>query len=425
MAMAKSPIVVLAGATTTVAPYPAGGELPMTQSLFALTDEQRAMQETARRFATDRLAPGYQQRDKTGTFDRSLIRDMGALGLIGVDLPEVHGGLAASGVTTGLVIEEIARADLGVSYVQLLGSLMGSILTRHASPDVATHWVARITKGEALVGLGLTEPRGGSDAANLTVSARPAGNGYRLSGEKTSMSFSMEAEAAVIFARTGPAGSGARGVTAFLVDLNEKGVTRTRFEDLGTKVVARGSVFLDDVFVPAECMLGEIGDGFVQVMQGFDYSRALIGLQCVAAAQASLDETWQYAKEREAFGAPLAQYQGVSFPLAEAETFLTMARQLCYLTLDLRDRGLPHTAEAAMAKWYAPKTSVEVIHQCLLTHGHYGYTMDLPHQQRLRDVMGLEIGDGTAQIMKLIIAREKAGRLAVQHLKSREGPQRP
>jgi cyclohexanecarboxyl-CoA dehydrogenase len=231
----------------------------------------------------------------------------------------------------------------------------------------------------------------------------------------------MEADAAVILARTGAAGSGARGVTAFLVNLDEKGITRTRFEDLGTKVVARGSVFLDDVFVPSECMLGEVGDGFVQVMQGFDYSRALIGLQCVAAAQASLDETWQYVKEREAFGAPLAQYQGVSFPLAEAETFLTMARQLCYLTLDLRDRGLPHTAEAAMAKWYAPKTSVEVIHQCLLTHGHYGYTMNLPHQQRLRDVMGLEIGDGTAQIMKLIIAREKAGRLAVHHIKNRDG----
>ena len=154
----------------------------MTRALFAQTDEQRAMQEMARRFATDRLAPGYQQRDKAGTFDRGLIREMGALGLIGVDLPEEHGGLAASGVTAGLVIEEIARADLNVSYVQLLGSLMGTILARHASPDVATHWVPRITKGEALVGLGLTEPRGGSDAANLTVRASRSGNGYRLSG---------------------------------------------------------------------------------------------------------------------------------------------------------------------------------------------------------------------------------------------------
>jgi cyclohexanecarboxyl-CoA dehydrogenase len=388
----------------------------MSRSLFALTDDQRAVQETARRFAAARLAPGYQQRDKDGSLDRALVLEMGALGLIGVDLPEGYGALGTCGVTAGLVMEEIAYGDLGVSYVQLLGSLTGNVLARHATPDLARHWISKITRGEALVGLGLTEPRGGSDAANLVVSAARSGNGYRLNGEKTSMSFSLDADAAIIFARTGPPGSGARGVTAFLVDLNERGVSRTRFDDLGTRIVARGSVFFDDVAVPHDCMLGKEGEGFVQVMQGFDYSRALIGLQCVAAAQASLDETWAYVKEREAFGAPIAQYQGVSFPLAEAETFLTMARQLCYLALDLRDRDLPHTAEAAMAKWYAPKTSVEVIHQCLLTHGHFGYTMNLPHQQRLRDVMGLEIGDGPAQIMKLIIAREKAGRLAVQHL---------
>jgi cyclohexanecarboxyl-CoA dehydrogenase len=398
----------------------------MSRALFALTEEQRAMQQTARRFAAGRLATGYQAREQAGALDPALVREMGGLGLIGVDLPEAHGGLALPGVTAGLVIEEIAGGDVNVSYVQLLASLVGSMLARHASPDLARHWIGRIVRGEVLVGIGLTEPRGGSDAANLIVSATRAGNGYRLRGEKTSMSFSTEADAAVIFARTGPPGSGAHGVSAFLVDLNEPGVARTRFADLGTKCVARGSVFFDDVAVPAECMLGEEGAGFVQVMQGFDYSRALIGLQCIAAAQASLDETWAYVKERDAFGAPLAQYQGVSFPLAEAETFLTMARQLCFLTLDLRDRGLAHTAEAAMAKWYAPKTAVEVIHQCLLTHGHYGYTMNLAHQQRLRDVLGLEIGDGTAQIMKLIIAREKAGRVAVQHLGRRDmGVDRP
>ena len=156
-------------------------------------------------------------------------------------------------------------------------------------------------------------------------------------------------------------------------------------------------------------------------MQGFDYSRALIGLQCCASAQASLDESWAYATERPAFGAPLVQYQGVSFPLAEGEghdrrrsgSFAT-TRCACVM------REKPHTAEAAMCKWLGPKTAVDVIHQCLLTHGHYGWSLDLPHQQRLRDVMGLEIGDGTAQIMKLIVAREKAGRIAVQHLNRRE-----
>jgi cyclohexanecarboxyl-CoA dehydrogenase len=384
---------------------------------FVLSEEQQAIQDTARRFAAERLAPGYTARDKEGRLDRGLVADMGRLGLIGVSLPEAHGGLGAGGVTAGVVMEAIAAADMNVAYVQLLGALTGDILARHATPEVAGHWVPRIVEGEAVLALALTEPRGGSDAANLMLSARASGNGYRLNGEKTSVSFADTADAAVVFARTGTQEDGARGVSAFVVDLEEKGVSRTRFSDIGTRIVGRGSLFFDDVFVPAECRLAEEGDGFVQVMQGFDFSRALIGLQCVAAAQASLDETWTYVKEREAFGAPIAQYQGVTFPLAEAETYLTMARQLCYMTLDRRDRGLPHTAEAAMCKWYAPRTAVEVIHQCLLTHGHYGYTAELPHQQRLRDVMGLEIGDGTAQIMKLIIAREKVGRVAVQHLK--------
>ena len=130
-----------------------------------------------------------------------------------------------------------------------------------------------------------------------------------------------------------------------------------------------------------------------------------------------MDETWHYTSERNAFERPIAQFQGVSFPLAEAETQLTMMRQLCYYTLSLRDRRLPHTAEAAMCKWYVPKVACEIIHQCLLTHGHYGYTTDLPFHQRYLDVMGLQIGDGTAQIQKLVIAREKVGRIAVQYAK--------
>jgi cyclohexanecarboxyl-CoA dehydrogenase len=152
------------------------------------------------------------------------------------------------------------------------------------------------------------------------------------------------------------------------------------------------------------------GKGFVQVMQGFDFSRALIGLQCVGAAQASLDETWGYIQEREAFGKKIANFQGVSFPLAEGASMIMAIRELSYHTLRLKDAGRKHTQEAAMCKWMAPKYACDVIQQCLLTHGHYGWSMDYPHQQRLRDVMGLQIGDGTAQIMKLIIARENAGR---------------
>jgi len=384
-------------------------------STAGLSEEQVAIREAAERFARERIAPGYMAREQAGRVDRDLVREMGALGLIGADLPEAYGGLGAPSVTTGLAVEAVSHADINVSYVQLLASLNGQIVARHGSPELAGEWIPRIVSGEALFALALTEPRGGSDAANLQLSARRDGNGYILNGEKSSISMADQADAAVVFARTGAADSGARGVTAFLVPTDTPGVTTTRFKDLGSHAVGRGSIFFDDVKLPADHRLAEEGMGFVQVMQGFDYSRALIGLQCCAAAQASLDESWTYVTEREAFGAPIAQYQGVTFPLAEGEGMIAAVRQLCYHTLRLRDDGAPHTAEAAMCKWLGPKTAVDVIHQCLLTHGHYGWSMDLPHQQRLRDVMGLEIGDGTAQIMKMIVARERAGKVAVQH----------
>ena len=382
-----------------------------------LTEDQQALREVARRFARERLRPDYQKREAEARVDRKLYREMGELGLLGVDLQQEHGGMGLDGVTAGLLIEDIAYGDFNVSYLQLLTSLMGSIIARNARPEIARAWVPKLVRGEAIVGLGLTEPRGGSDAANLTLRARRDGSDYVLSGEKTSMTFSDQADAAIVFARTGKPEEAARGVTAFLVPLDAKGVQRTRFNDLGSKIIGRGSLFLDDVRVPEENLLGREGTGFTQVMQGFDYSRILIGLQCIGAAQASLDETWEYVKERKSFGAPLAQYQGVTFPLAEGDTVIAAARQLCYHALQLRDAGRKHTAEAAMAKWLGPKTAVDVIHQCLLTCGHYGWSLDLPHQQRLRDTIGLEIGDGTAQIMKLIIARERIGRIAVQYAK--------
>jgi cyclohexanecarboxyl-CoA dehydrogenase len=152
-------------------------------------------------------------------------------------------------------------------------------------------------------------------------------------------------------------------------------------------------------------------------MQGFDFSRCFIALQCLATAKASIDETWEYVKDRQAMGAPLAQYQGVTFPLVEYETLIASCRQLCYHGLALWDAGLPHTAEAAMVKWMGPKTAFDALHHCLITHGHYGMTDSLPHHQRMRDMMGYQIGDGTAQIMKLIVARERVGRVAVQYAK--------
>jgi cyclohexanecarboxyl-CoA dehydrogenase len=374
---------------------------------FDLNDDQLAFQETARRFAREKLAPGYQRREVEGRIDRALVREMGALGLITPELPEEMGGLGAPSLTSGLIAEAIGYADVNAAYIQILGSLNGKIIAGHARRELAQQWLPRLVSGEVVIAIGLTEPRGGSDAANLVLSARRNGDTYILKGEKSSISMADQADAVVLFARTGTPESGAHGVSAFLVPMNTPGVTTLRYNDLGSKAIGRSSIFFDDVVIPTQNRLADEGAGFVQVMQGFDFSRALIGLQVLGSAQASLDESWAYVQERKAFGAPLSKNQGVTFPLAEAETMVEATRQLCYRTLALKDAGKPHTAEAAMCKWLAPKTAVDVIHQCLLTHGHYGWSLDLPHQQRLRDVMGLEIGDGTAQIMKLIIAREK------------------
>lgn len=380
-----------------------------------LTDDQRALQETARRFARERLLPEYQKREKIGTLDRALIREMGELGFLGSDLPEEYGGMGLSGVTAGLIAEELAYGDFNISAVPVGTSLNGAILVRHAKEEIKNEWLPKMVRGDAIIAICLTEPRGGSDASNLQLKARLEGDHYVINGEKTSITFADRADAYVVFARTGTPEQGAKGVSAFFIPANTPGLSATHFDDLGSAIIGRGSVFFDNVRVPVNHRLGDEGKGFTQVMQGFDYSRALIGLQCCGIAQASLDEAWEYTKERQAFGRPIGQFQGVTFPLAEGESHIAAIRQLCLHTLALRDAGQPHVSEAAMCKWMGPRYAFDIIHQCILTLGHYGWTKDLPHQQRMRDVSGLEIGDGTAGIMKLIIARERIGKIAIQY----------
>ena len=380
---------------------------------FSLSSEQRAFQETVSRFGAEKLAPFYQQREKDGIVPKSLRKEMGELGMLGVELPEKFGGMGLDCVTAGISIEQVAKADFNVSYVPLLTSLMGGIMKQHPDESIASRVIGDMCTGETLVALGLTEPRGGSDAAHLILKATKDGNGYILNGEKTSISLADQFDLVVLFART--SGTDAKGVSAFLVPLDLPGVSRTRFDDLGSGAVGRGSIFFDDVKIGADALIGKEGEGFKLVMNGFDYSRALIGLMCLGAAAASLEETWQYVTERQAFGKPIAKYQGVTEPLAEAETLLAAARLLCYKTLWLRDHNEAHTAEAAMCKWWAPKTAFDIIHNCIIINGHFAYSKEMPHQQRLRDVLGLQIGDGTPQIQKMIIAREKIGRVAVPY----------
>jgi cyclohexanecarboxyl-CoA dehydrogenase len=187
-------------------------------------------------------------------------------------------------------------------------------------------------------------------------------------------------------------------------------VQRQRQNDIGNRAPGRASLFFDGLPVSPDQLVGQEGGGFVSVMRGFDYSRAIIGLMCIGLARAALDDALRYTRERRAFGSAIGKFQGVAFPLVEHATFLAGARHICYDALWRKDQDLPHSAEAAMAKWWAPKASVDAIHQALLTFGQAGLSADNPQGQRMRDAMGFEIADGTAQIAKLVLARELLGR---------------
>lgn len=377
-----------------------------------ITEDLEFLAETAEKFAQKYVAPGFLERDQSRVFDRDLVKKMGEMGFIAPELPEQYGGQGMGRLAAGIIHEAIAKADLSFSYINLLASLNGQILAEHGQPEVVEPWLKRLTAGEAIFSIALTEPRGGSDAANLRLKIERDGDEYVINGEKTSISAADQADASVVFGRTGTHEDGAHGVTALLVPMNLPGISTTRFDCHGQRAIGRGSIFFDNVRVPVNHRLGNENKGFVQVMQGFDFSRALIGLQVLAVARVSLDEAWEYAAQREAFGQPLTAFQGVSHPLAEYETQVEAARLLCLQTLWLKDNHLPHTSEAGMCKWWGPKLAYDVIHQCLLTFGHAGYDRGVM-EQRMRDVLGFQIGDGTAQIMKTIIARHKAGRKAV------------
>ena len=375
---------------------------------FTFSEDQVLLQQTLRQYAKDKLMPNYARWDRGETIPRALIREVAELGVFGLRVPERFGGLMADYVTCGLMSEELSRGDFNYSLYVQLGLIASELLTDFAAPEVQAEWLPRHAAGDAVIAFGLTEPSAGSDAARIVTRAERVGDDYVITGEKASITFAGYADACIVFARTGA--EGARGISAFLVPLDAPGVTRQPYFAAGERLTQRGSLFFDGVRVPARNRMGAEGKGFYQAMIAFDFNRAVIALACIGAAQQSLDETIEYTKGREVFGKPLATFEGVAFQVAEHLTLLESVRVLAYKCLWLKDQGQKHTKEAAMVKWLGPKAAADAIHACMILHGHYGYNMESPLEQRWRDVVGLEIGDGTPEIMKGIVAREAFGR---------------
>jgi cyclohexanecarboxyl-CoA dehydrogenase len=385
---------------------------------FGLTAEQAELHATMRKFAAAELAPGYLERAKAEHFPWHLQRKLGQMGVLAMLAGPEWGGVGEPDyVALGLVVEALAYGDFNVANCMLPTLLATAVLRAHASAAAQERWMPGLTSGDEFMSIALTEPESGSDAGAMQATATPVGDGFVLNGEKTSVTGLLHARSALVFA-SGNRAAGARAVTAFAVDLEEAGCSRTPIGDTGWRPIGRGSLHLDDVRVSADAVVGGVGGGFSVVMNGFDFTRPLLALTAIGCAQATLDETVAYVRQRRAFGSPLASFEGVSFPLAEHHARLEAARLLCYKTLWARMRGERHTELAAMSKWYGPAVATRAVHDCLLLHGHYGYATDSSFEQRLRDVLAVEIADGTAQIQKIVIAREAFGRDFVPYRRS-------
>jgi len=381
---------------------------------LAFTEAQEMFRREVRDFARRELYPGAKERASVCGAPRDILKKLGDMGFLGVPIPEEYGGQGADWVSLGIVMEELSKVDFFAGMALVYPS-EAYLTLQKGEEEVRNEWLPAIVRGEKTACFAITEPDAGSDAASIRMTATRDGDCYVLNGEKTSISFGVDADAAILFAKTNPKEK-ARGVTCFWVPLDLPGISKIAIPHTGWKPIHGGSIIMDEVRLPAKYRVGEEGKGFyIFAGGGADFLRPSLAMVCLGLAQSSLEETMAFVVQRTAFGQPIAKFEGVSLKIAEHATLIEAARLLCYQTYSLKDRGLPHTKESAMCKWWCPVVAFEAVHDCLLLHGHLGYSEDYPLEQRLRDILGFEFADGTAQIMKIIVARELMGKVAVPY----------
>lgn len=375
---------------------------------FGFSEAQEMYRREVRQFAQKELAPAARQRAKNDFVPVDILKKLASFGFTGMSLPSEYGGQPIDWVSQGIVIEELARVDLGASTISGISGGVAAFLLKGGSEEMKREWLPQFARGEKVACLAVTEPDAGSDAASLKTKAIREGDYYIIEGEKGPITMGMQADVAMVFAKTDPE-AGARGVTCFMVPVDLPGVKRSKMNHTGWKPTGAASWTFDRVKLPAKYRMGAEGKGFYIVMNEFDIYRIILSLSAMGMAQASLEEAIRYAQQRQAFGQQLSAFEGVSFKIAHHATLIEAGRMLCYRTLWLKDQGQKHTKESSMAKLICPQIALNAIHDCLLIHGHIGYSTEAPYEQRMRDTIGFEIADGTAEIMKTVLVREILG----------------
>lgn len=371
------------------------------------TAKQKEFCAWVRDFATRELSEGAKERAKLEYVTEDVIGKLAKAGLLEMGASAAYAKRPTDFVTLGIAMEEVCKVDYSAMIVLLIQVVVYG-LAEWMSDELREELLPLAGSGKRFFCFANTEPDCGSDAAAIKTKAVHDGDYYVINGEKTSISGGMQADVVFMTAKTDPS-AGVKGITLFYVPLAAPGVSRSIFRDMGNISAGRASLFFDGVRVPAAFRIGAEGEGFTKVMRTFDASRVLVALGALGLAEGTLAEAVEYVKNRTVFGHSLSQFEGVSFRLAEHATILEAARMLCYKALKLRDEGLPHAREAAMTKWFAPKAAVDAAHDILLMLGHKGYSEAYPFEQRWRDALSCLLGDGTAEIMKLVVARDMIG----------------
>ena len=374
-----------------------------------LTEEQTLIQDSARRFAAERLAPFAAEWDREHTFPAEAVAGLGEIGLMGMLVPAGWGGGNAGYLAYALAVEEIAAGDGSVSTIMCVQNTLVSLpLLRFGSEAQKERFLAPAARGEMLGCFCLTEPQAGSDAGNLKTRARRDGNGWLLEGTKQFITSGARADLAVVFAVTEPE-AGKDGISAFLVPTDNPGYSVARVEDkLGQNASDTAQVVFDDLRLEADALLGDENGGYRIALSTLEGGRIGIAAQAVGMARAAYEAALAYARERETFGKPIIGHQAVAFRLADMATGIEAARQLTHHAATLADAGLPCRKEAAMAKLFASETAETVCSDAIQVLGGYGYLKDFPVERIWRDVRVCRIYEGTSDIQRLIISREIA-----------------
>lgn len=376
---------------------------------FTLNDEQIAIRDTCREFAEQEIKPLAEEIDATGTFPYALIRKMGEIGLLGLPFPEKYGGAGADFLSYCIALEEISRGDASVGItMEAHTSLGASPFYLFGSQEQKERFLPPLARGEQLWAFGLTEPEAGSDSGGTQTRAVLQGEQWRINGSKcfiTNAGTEMTA-GVTITAVTGTRADGHNEITNIIIPTGTPGYFIGKaYKKMGWRASDTRPLIFEDCLVPAENVLGKRGDGFKQFMQILDAGRVAIAALSVGLAQACLDEALSYARQRKQFGQPISKFQAVQFKLADMDTEIELARLMYYKAAWLHMQGKSYTREASMAKLFASETAKRAADQAVQIHGGYGFMDEYPVSRYWRNVKVNEIGEGTSEVQRMVIAK--------------------